>query len=105
MACASHFVAEEKNDFLAHSGPGNAPDHSNVFIGAVYIKKLNIYVHSADYGPRPWFNQCQITRTAPRIEIYRAGFPSAGVSKAFLSRNQFKFQFEVLKHLHGSEVQ
>jgi hypothetical protein len=43
----------KKKHFLAHSGPENAPDHSNVFIEAVYIKELNIYAHSVGYGQDP----------------------------------------------------
>jgi hypothetical protein len=43
----------KKNDFLAYSGPENAPDHSKVIIGAVYIKELNIYAHSVGYGQDP----------------------------------------------------
>jgi hypothetical protein len=46
-------LPKKKNDFLAYSGPENAPDHSKVIIGAVYIKELNIYAHSVGYGQDP----------------------------------------------------
>ncbi|KAJ6533853.1 hypothetical protein DFH09DRAFT_1092230 [Mycena vulgaris] len=39
-------LPKKKNDFLAHPGPDNAPDNSTMFIGAVYIKELNIYANS-----------------------------------------------------------
>jgi hypothetical protein len=39
-------LLKKKNDFLAHPGPEKTLDHSNVFIGTVYIKELSIYAHS-----------------------------------------------------------
>jgi hypothetical protein len=71
----------KKNNVLEHPRPENPPEHSNVFIGAVYIKDFSSYAHSVGCSQDPDATNIDYREPQPRVAVQRACFDSVGESR------------------------
>jgi hypothetical protein len=92
----------KKNDVLAHPGPKNLLENSNVFIRVVYIKDFSSYAHLVGCSQDPGTTNVNYRELQPRIAVQSACFNSVRVSKAFCEGIYSNFS---LRHLNPCVVQ